>query len=59
MTARSQPTTNYIPVHIGGVQVGWKHPDTGVYTPAVRCDPPGQPISSLPKPLDRGHWGDQ
>lgn len=48
-----------IPVHVDGVQVGWKHPDTGVYTPAVRCDPPGQPISSLPKPLDRGHWGDQ
>ena len=46
-----QPHTNYIPVHVGGVQVGWRHPDTGAYTLAVRCDPPGQPISSLPKPI--------
>jgi hypothetical protein len=53
----SDTHTDYIPVHVGGVQVGWMH--LGVYTPAVRCDPPGQPISSLPKPLDRGHWGDQ
>lgn len=46
-------------VKIDGRAVGLRNPETGAYIPAVRCDPPGQPISSLPKPLDRGHWGDQ
>lgn len=53
------PSTTYDLVTIGGRGVGMRNRDTGVYTPAVRCEPPGQPISSLPKPLDRGHWGDQ
>jgi hypothetical protein len=45
-------------VKVDGKAVGTRNPDTGVYTPAVRCAPPGQPVGRLPMPLDRGHWGD-
>lgn len=31
----------------------------GLINDALLNEPPGQPISSLPKPLDRGHWGNQ
>lgn len=49
----NEPSSELIPVHVGGVQVGWKHPDTGVYTPAVRCDLPGQSVTSFPRPILR------
>ena len=54
--SRCQPIIAYIPVYFGGIQVGWKHPDTGVYTPAVSVAPPGQPVG-FPRPLSK-HWSE-
>jgi hypothetical protein len=48
--------TNDIPVYEGGKHVGWQDRATGVYTPAVRVEPPGQPIG-FPRPLSK-HWSE-
>lgn len=57
MAPENNPQTNYDLVTVGGRPVGMRNRETGVYTPAVRVDPPGAPVGKAP-PLDRGHWGD-
>jgi len=49
--------TDYRLVTVGDWPAGLTNPETGVYTTAVRCEPPRQPVSSFPRPLSK-HWSE-